>query len=135
VTESPKKHLKRGQWEVYCERCRVDRSPQPPTRSEGVAIGESLPDLMKGLGLDSEHWVETLSREWSEIVGSAVAKHTRPGRLDGCQLSVFVDSSVWVNELKRYGAKEMLQNLQARFGAGRIRNIRIQLDPDCRGSR
>ncbi|MBT3194294.1 MAG: DUF721 domain-containing protein [Verrucomicrobia bacterium] len=135
MAESPKQRMKRGQWEVHCQRCRLERGPQPPTQSEGDAIGKALPRLMKGLGLDSEHWVETLSDEWVAIVGAAVGKHTRPGRLDGCQLSVFVDSSVWLNELKRYGLKQMLQNLQARFGASRIRNLRLQLDPESRSRR
>ena len=126
--------MKRGQWQVHCERCRIDRAPQPPSPPTEGPIGEALPRLMKGLGLDSQHWVETLSQEWDVLVGAGVAKHTRPGRLDGCQLSVFVDSSVWLNELNRYGSKQMLENLQARFGAGRIRNIRIQLDPESRGS-
>jgi hypothetical protein len=135
MSEHLKHRMKRGQWEVHCQRCRLNRAPQPPTESDGGAIGESLSGLMKGLGLDSQHWVATLSNEWGDIVGAAVGKHTRPGRLDGSQLCVFVDSSVWLNELKRYGAKQILQNLQSRFGANRIRNIRLQLDPEKRAPR
>ena len=90
---------------------------------------------MKNIGLDSQHWVDTLSQEWSDIVGKAVGLHTRPGRVEGQQLTVFVDSSVWLNELKRYGAKQMLKNLQDKLGAARIRNVRLQLDPESRGSR
>ncbi len=119
---------------MHQERCRIAPSSQPPRAGEH-AMGDALPGVMKRLGLDTEHWVETLTKEWRQVVGSAVGSHTRPGRIDGSRLTVFVDSSVWLNELKRYGAKQMLQNLQSRFGASRIRNIRLQVDPDGRSRR
>jgi len=132
VPEKPQHRMTKGQWSVHCERCRIERGPRPPVRAEGEALADGLPAVMKRFGLDSQHWVDTLINEWASVVGAAVGMHTRPGRIDGSQLSVFVDSSVWLNELKRYGAKQMLANLQARFGASRIRNIRLQLDPESR---
>ena len=131
MSNNPKQRMTRGQWTVHRERCRIGPGPQPP-RSDDHAIGDALPGVMKRFGLDEQHWVDTLTAEWKEIVGAAVGTHSRPGRLDGSRLTVFVDSSVWLNELKRYGAKQMLGNLQSRFGASRIRNIRLQLDPDQR---
>ncbi len=119
---------------MHRERCRIGPGPQPP-RSDEHALEDVVPELMRRVGLDARHWVDTLSEEWGTIVGAAVAAHTRPGRLDGNRLTVFVDSSAWLNELKRYGAKQMLGNLQSRFGASRIRNIRLQVDPDRRGRR
>jgi predicted nucleic acid-binding Zn ribbon protein len=135
ATEHPNQRMTKGQWQVYRERCRVDSRQQPSRESHGDALGDALPGLMRKLGLDSEHWIETLTQEWVAIVGNAVGAHTRPGRVDGKHLTVFVDSSVWLNELKRYGAKQMLQNLQSRLGASRIQQIRLQLDPEARGSR
>jgi len=126
--------MTKGQWTVHRERCRIAPGPQPP-RTGDHALGEALPKVMKQFGLDGDHWVDTLANEWAKVVGSAVGAHTRPGRLDGSRLTVFVDSSVWLNELKRYGSKQMLQNLQSRFGASRIRQIQLRLDPDQRGSR
>jgi predicted nucleic acid-binding Zn ribbon protein len=122
--------MTKGQWAIHRERARIDSFRQPPSQTDGDAIGEALPGLMKRLGLDAHHWVETLGQEWDAIVGAAVGKHTRPGRVDGPRLTVFVDSSAWLNELKRFGKREMLRNLQKRFGARRIRDIRLQLDPD-----
>jgi predicted nucleic acid-binding Zn ribbon protein len=124
------KRMTRGQWAVHRERAQIDERRQPPRPSGDDTLEETLPKLMKKLGLDSKHWVETLSEEWSSIVGEAVSKHTRPGRIDGARLTVFVDSSAWLSELKRFGKKEMQQNLQKRFGIKRIREIRLQLDPD-----
>jgi len=36
----------------------------------------------------------------------------------------------WLSELSRYSQKQILENMQKRFGRDKIRNVRIQLDPD-----
>jgi len=131
MSENYKKpRMTKGQWAVYRERARIKDKFQPLQRRDGKAFSDGVSTLMRQVGLDEQHWVETLSREWKEIVGKGVGKHTRPGRITGSTLYVFVDSSVWLNELKRYGQKEMLANLQNRFGANRIRSLSIQIDPD-----
>jgi predicted nucleic acid-binding Zn ribbon protein len=120
----------KGKWEVERERSRVeDRRPRPPPR-DATPVGEIIPQLMKKLGVESEHWQEVLSGSWEKLAGKAVAKHTRPGRFEKGTLVVFVDSSVWLNELSRYGKDDLLANLQKTFGADRIKAVRFQLDPD-----
>jgi predicted nucleic acid-binding Zn ribbon protein len=102
---------------------------QPKASGEHLAA-DAIDVLMKKIGLSEPHWLETLSNDWVQIVGEGVGRHARPGRVDGTILYVFVDSSVWLNELKRYGHKEMLAAIQKRFGHSRINSIRLQLDPD-----
>ena len=99
----------------------------PPARS----IGEVIPAIMKRMGLEEQHWMTELSGEWDKIVGEDVARHTRPGKVQGDALVVFVDNSVWLNELSRYGKVPMLANLKKRFGSGKIDSLRFQLDPDA----
>ncbi len=125
-------HMTKGQWAVYRERCRLTTRKQGPRCNEGDAVGDSIMSLMKKIGLDEQNWIETLSQDWENIVGKSVGMHTRPGRISGAQLYVFVDSAVWLNELKRYGKNQMLNNLQSRFGEKRIRNISLQPDPEKR---
>ena len=121
--------MTRGQWAVHRERCRLPMK-QDPRRKEGESLDNGIMSLMKKIGLDEENWIQTLSQDWVNIVGKSVGMHTRPGRISGSQLYVFVDSSVWLNELKRYGKNQMLNNIQSRFGEKRIRNISLQLDPE-----
>jgi len=85
---------------------------------------------MKALGLQNQHWLGALEKEWARVVGQPVAKHTRPGCIEGERLVVFVDSSVWLNELRRYGMDKMLSNLQERFTSARIKSVVLRLDPD-----
>jgi predicted nucleic acid-binding Zn ribbon protein len=84
---------------------------------------------MKQLGLDNQHWLEMMSDEWPGIVGADVAKHTRLGGFQNKNLTIFVDGSVWLNELVRYGRDKMLASLQKRFGADRITTVTLRLDP------
>ena len=120
----------RGRWRVTRERCRIADVVPPPPFGESTAIGSVIPFLVKGLDLDERQWSELLEPEWESIVGNQVAAHTRPGRLQGSTLVVFVDNSVWLSELQRFGKRRMVENLKQRYGPDRIRAVRFQLDPD-----
>jgi predicted nucleic acid-binding Zn ribbon protein len=87
---------------------------------------------MESLGLAGEAMQQALIAEWPSLVGPQVAQHARPGRLDRKVLHLFIDSSPWLSELSRYGQKQILENLQRRFGAAAISGIRLQLDPGTR---
>lgn len=120
----------RGRWEIERERCRIEE----PYPSKGVedpsSMSDVVPSLLKRLGLADEHWLGVMEAEWGKIVGEAVAKHTRPGRMENRKLTVFVDNSVWMSELARYGRPQMLANLQKRFGKDKITSVSLTLDPD-----
>ncbi|MDI6775494.1 MAG: DUF721 domain-containing protein [Verrucomicrobiota bacterium] len=120
----------RGRWEAQRERLRIEGREPPAAFVEFRRIGEILPGIMKRLGLENKQWLLTLEAEWGPLVGAAVARHTRPGRLERRRLTVFVDSPVWRNELERFTGSEMLGKLQARFGRNRIESVSLQLDPD-----
>ena len=95
-----------------------------------MPLNRVLPGVVKELGIEEEVWQNTLLDAWPELVGEELAARTRPDRLDRGTLVVFVTHSVWLNELSRYGKKQMLQRLQDRFGRRKIRSIRLQLDPE-----
>lgn len=120
----------RGRWQVARERLRLADSRPPPPDPGAKQIGDVLPDLMKRIGLESDHWLTTLAEEWPEVAGAGVAVHSRPGLFADRVLTVYVDSPVWMQELSRGGRGPLLDNLRTRYGAGKIREVRFQLDPD-----
>jgi predicted nucleic acid-binding Zn ribbon protein len=124
--------FKPGQWQVERERSRIDRRTPPPPFREAASVASVVPALMKRLGLEDQHWTELLAAEWPKLVGDAVAKHTRPGRVHRENLVVFVDSSVWLNELARYGKDQIQTNLRKRFGDNKIKSVSFQLDPEAK---
>ncbi len=126
----PRLHSKAtlSRWAVERERFQLpDRRPPSPYRIQTPA--HALTKVMQKLGLDDALWERSLLNEWPQLIGEPVAKHTRPGRLDRQTLIVFVEHSVWLQELRGPGEKAMLEKIQQRFGRNKIKGLRLQLDP------
>ena len=119
----------RGRWAVERERCHLDMARPPARVEDGHSISESLGLLVDRLGLKEPGWSAQCEEEWDTLVGASVAQHTRPGKLMGSKLVVFVDTSVWFSELSRNGKITMLKRLQARFGKERVSMIILRLEP------
>ena len=121
----------KSRWQVERERHHIlrDRPPQP---DRSASIESVVTTVVKGMGLDQRFWEQTLITDWESLVGPQVAKHARPGRLERKVLHIFVDHPAWLSDLSRYGQKQVLANLQKRFGAEKIKGIRLQLDPEKR---
>lgn len=120
-----------GRWRVLQERGAIpeDQRPPPPQRLE--TMGSALPSIMRELGAEDAYWQEKFASEWATVVGAAVAQHSRPGPLQNVSLTVYVTNSVWLQELKRVGYAPMLARLQERYSAGKIRHLKLVLDPDA----
>jgi predicted nucleic acid-binding Zn ribbon protein len=93
-------------------------------------MDEAVAHVMQRLGTADAHRLNVLAAEWAAVVGADVARHTRPGRLRGKELTVFVDSSAWLHELSRYGRGPMLAKLRARYGEACLSALRLEPDPD-----
>jgi len=124
----------RSQWESERERFHI-KDYYPPSRSNLQSVADIVPKILKKLGLEQRSWENQLLEQWESLAGKNLSKHTRPGRLQNRVLHVFVSNSTWLSELSRYGKKDLLAKLQKQFGAARIRDIRLQLDPDMNAPR
>ena len=121
----------RGHWQVERERhALTDPVPAAPIK-ETEPLAGVVAGIMKKLGLADQHWMVSLCQRWADIVGADVAGHSRPGRLNHGALIVFVDTSVWLSELSRYGRQRILTNLQQRYDPACIRSVDFQLDPEA----
>ncbi len=129
MTAKKQKRYTRQQWEVMRERCRIESPYPPPPDMKIPEIENVVANIMKKFGLNETHWLNTLEEEWSNLVGTAVAAHTRPGKFENFQLTIYVDSAVWIYELKRNGHKIILKNLAKRYGNGKIKRIQFVPEP------
>ena len=111
------------------ERGRIAQKEPLPEAGGATVVAKIVPEVLRRLGLEDQEWLGQLGDEWSKLAGDAVAKHSRPGRVQQGNLVVFVDSSVWLSELARYGKAVLLANVQKRFGNERIKSVSFQLDP------
>lgn len=108
---------------------RQRKSPASLPADGGIPLAKLIAPFLKTLRLEETRDVNHLQERWETTLGKGVAAHTRPGSLHNGELVVFVDSSPWLSELKRYASREMLANLQKAFGKETIRCVRLQLDP------
>ncbi len=127
---SPRKEKRNpGDDQLERERFQLAR----PTRKKGrgeVPIDSVLPGVMRGLGLEKNFLLQKLASQWPEIVGVQLAAHTHPGGMRGSHLTVFVDHSTWLNELKRYGRTQMLGKIQKHPDFHHVTDLVLQLDPE-----
>lgn len=120
----------RGRWMLEQERCRIPMGTPCPLKEGCADMETGVHTVLASLGLTDLQWTTELVASWPEIVGKQISRHTRPGRMNGAELIVYVDSSVWMHELSRYGIKGMLAKVQGEYGQKKVKNIRLQLDPD-----
>ena len=121
--------VNRGWWQMQRERLRLDGMWPEKGLKEAEPIGQGMDSLMKKLGMSSGYNFEQIAEQWAEIVGCDVAAHCRPGAVERGALIVFVDSSSWLNELSRYGKKQMLDNVQKQLGSDKIKSVVLRIDP------
>ena len=118
-----------GKWQIERERCRISDWKPPHAFREAEPVDGALMRVMGGLGIREESFGTDVAERWTEVVTGPIAQHTRPGGLDGTRLVVFVDSSVWLSELSRFGKKKLLEKIQKVWGADRIQDITLRMDP------
>ena len=119
-------------WMVTRERFQLPDSESPASESD-VAVKDIVNDIFKSIDVRRQPALLDQIREaWRELAGPGAANHARPGYLNRQTLVIFVDSSVWLNELVRYERAGILARLQQRFGAQAIKALRLQADPEGR---
>jgi predicted nucleic acid-binding Zn ribbon protein len=67
-------------------------------------------------------------KAWADAAGPLHARHTQPRALRNGTLIVSVSNSSLLSELRTFAKRVILQRLQEKFGAGRVRDIAFRLD-------
>lgn len=99
----------------------------PPNRVQ--PLGDLLPGVLKELGLENATRLGELTPRWTEFVGGANAKHSRPGRWENGVLTIYADHNVWLAEMKRFASKAIFKRIREAFGEESLKEIRFQIDP------
>lgn len=70
--------------------------------------------------------LDSVFTKWPEIVGDAVAGHSRPVSIDGDTLIVSVDDSTWASEL-RWLENEVVSRVAAVSGSDRVSHVTVRV--------
>ena len=63
---------------------------------------------------------------WTQAVGEEVARHAQPAAFRGGRLLVYVDSTVWAQELQFF-KDEIIGRLNAKLGQSAVSEMRFQV--------
>ena len=128
-----RKTYHRGRWAVDRERFRIEDAVPPGEGSDFVTMGQAMGAVMSRTGLDYQKRAADMLAQWSSIAGDAVGRHTRPVSLKDGVLTVEVDSSVWLNEISRFGKGILLEKVQKVLGVTEVKSLRLQVGGGQRG--
>jgi predicted nucleic acid-binding Zn ribbon protein len=92
------------------------RDPQP--------FGAILARLVKARGWQQPAAEATVFGAWERVVGPDVAKHSRPLKLEGGELTVEAESTAWATQL-RLLAGSLLQRIAAEVGHNVVTRLHI----------
>ncbi len=91
-----------------------------------VPIKEVMKLVFEKIESGKTYTREDIETRWSGIVGEAGFKHSRPVVFKKSVLTVYVDNSVWMQELSMQKRK-ILKSLQKELGKDRISDIQFKI--------
>lgn len=87
-------------------------------------ITEILPRFVSSLGQGKAYQTQLFIYHWEKIVGSSIAGHVRPVRMDFRTLFLAADAPVWANEL-RYMERDLIDKINAFVCEELVREIKF----------
>ncbi|MFC0532890.1 DUF721 domain-containing protein [Phytohabitans kaempferiae] len=104
-------------------RARGYSGPGPDPR-DPQAFGDVLAKLVKARGWQRPAAEATVFGAWERVVGPDIAKHSRPIKLDGGELTVEAESTAWATQLRLLAAS-LLQRIAAEVGHNVVQKLHI----------
>ena len=91
-------------------------------------LGDSLGVVARHLGAPAPEALAGLFERWHELVGPAMAAHTRPGSMVRGTLVVAVDQPAWAAQFGWLEA-DLLRRFADAFGAGVVTALTVRVQP------
>ena len=99
-----------------------------PAAGEPRPVGESLGRIARHLGAPPPAALSLLFDGWEQLVGAAVARHTRPVSLTRRVLVVAVEQPAWAAQLKWLEA-DLLRRFDEALGPGVVGALSVRVRP------
>ena len=89
-------------------------------------IGDIVKAVFERLEREKTLSREDVEQKWKVLAGAPAAKHTRPAALRKGTLTVFVDSSGWMQAMF-LRKRKLLKQLKSTFGKDKISGIHFKI--------
>jgi predicted nucleic acid-binding Zn ribbon protein len=94
----------------------------------------AIEDLLDDQGWRTSAAVGSVFGRWEQIVGEALAAHTRPGGFTDGELLVIADSTAWATQVRLLRA-QLIRRLNSELGNGTVTAVKVRgpMPPQQRG--
>lgn len=128
----PRNKFDQTRWKLERDRFRLT-DPAPPRPEPDLSLRPAITRIFTKLDSQAGSGIHKIQTKWKIIAGEAAAGHSRPGRLAGDILYVYVDSSSWLAEITRFYSENILRKIQDEIGPGTVKGLRFQVSPPGAG--
>jgi hypothetical protein len=103
-------------------------------REDPQPLGAAIEGLLDDQGWRTSAAVGSVFGRWEQIVGEALAAHTRPGGFTDGELLVIADSTAWATQVRLLRA-QLVRRLNAELGPGTVARVKVRgpMPPQQRG--
>jgi len=103
-------------------------------REDPQPLGAAIEGLLDDQGWRTAAAVGSVFGRWEQIVGDALAAHTRPGGFTDGELLVIADSTAWATQVRLLRA-QLIRRLNAELGDGTVTGVKVRgpMPPQQRG--
>ncbi len=95
-------------------------------KKQTLSFSNIIPDIIDELDLNDSFFLERISENWPEYVGTILSSHSTPDRIFRNILFIRVDHSAYSNELSMH-QNRILKKIKDDFGSGYINAIRFEV--------
>jgi predicted nucleic acid-binding Zn ribbon protein len=92
-------------------------------------LNESLDRISRSLGAPRADVLAAVFARWPDVVGQAIAAHSRPLSLSRGTLVIAVDEPGWAAQLT-YLETDLVRRVEEVAGADAVRRVRVTVRPD-----
>jgi hypothetical protein len=96
-----------------------------PRRDDPQPLQAAIDGLLDDRSWRTEAAVGSVFGRWDQIVGDALAAHTRPGGFADGELLVIADSTAWATQV-RLLAVTLVRRLNTELGSGTVTRVRVR---------
>ena len=103
-------------------------------REDPQPLGMAIEGLLDDQGWRTSAAVGSVFGRWEQIVGEALAAHTRPGGFTDGELLVIADSTAWATQVRLLRA-QLIRRLNSELGDGTVTGVKVRgpMPPQQRG--
>ena len=103
-------------------------------REDPQPLGVAIEGLLDDQGWRTPAAVGSVFGRWEQIVGEALAAHTRPGGFADGELLVIADSTAWATQVRLLRA-QLIRRLNSELGDGTVTGVKVRgpMPPQQRG--